>query len=123
MNNREILFKTIKDLPNSFTSFDFTNMAIKNGHPALKNNMGFHEFIRRYANNEGRYSKTWHKKNSVKVDTIPSLKEPTFYMTEQEMYDHLKKKGMLVINEEKMIELLKSKGYKIMKPKNDWEEC
>lgn len=123
MNKRAILFKTIQELPNSFTSYDFTNIAIKNGHPPLNKNCGFNEFIKRYANNLSKGSKTWIKKVNIKNDTIPSLKEPTFYMTEQEMYDHLKKKGMLFIREEIAIDFLKSKGYKIMKPKNDWKEC
>ena len=85
-------------MPNSFTSNEFNKRAIKNGYPAKNlKRKGLANFIRKYANNTYNGSKIW-----VKID---------------------KNKNTGIINEPEMIEYLKSKGYKIMKPVNEWVEC
>ena len=91
-----ILKKTIEEMPNSFTSNEFNKRAIKNGYPAKNlKRKGLSTFIKKYADNAYIGSKTWIKKNEF----------------------HAK------ITDEYMIEHLKNKGYKIMKPVNDWIEC
>jgi len=91
-----ILEKTISEMPNSFTSNEFNKRARKNGYPAKNlQRKGLASFIKKYANNAYPGSKTWIKKTSSES----------------------------LIREEEMIEHLKSKGYKIMKPVNEWVEC
>jgi len=93
-----ILEKTMNEMPNSFTSNEFNKRAIKNGYPAKNlKRKGLANFIRKYADNAYEGSKTW-----VKID---------------------KNKNTGIISEPEMIEYLKSKGYKIMKPVNEWVEC
>jgi len=91
-----ILEKTMEEMPNSFTSNEFNKRAIKNGYPvrSLKRK-GLSSFIKKYADNAYEGSKTWMKKNKNQTTT-----------TEEDMIKHLK-----------------GKGYKIMKPVNDWVEC
>ncbi len=93
-----ILEKTMNEMPKSFTSHEFNKRAIKNGYPAKSlKGKGLASFIRRYADNAYEGSKTWIKRDETKTtDTISELE---------------------------MIEYLKSKGYKIMKPVNEWVEC
>lgn len=91
-----ILEKTIAEMPNSFTSNEFNKRAIKNGYPAKRlKGKGLSSFIRKYADNAYEGSKTWVKRYKTKN----------------------------IISENEMIEYLKSKGYKIMKPVNEWIEC
>ena len=91
-----ILEKTIAEMPNSFTSNEFNKRAIKNGYPSnLLKRKGLASFIRKYADNAYEGSKTWVKRDKTKK----------------------------IISENEMIEYLKSKGYKIMKPVNEWVEC
>jgi len=91
-----ILEKTIAEMPNSFTSNEFNKRAIKNGYPSnLLKRKGLANFIRKYADNAYEGSKTWVKRDETKK----------------------------IISENEMIEYLKSKGYKIMKPVNEWVEC
>ena len=83
-------------MPNSFTSNEFNKRAMKNGYPSKNlKRKGLASFIRKYADNAYQGSKTW-----VKRDKANSI------MSENEMIEHLK-----------------SKGYKIMKPVNEWVEC
>ena len=96
-----ILEKTIAEMPNSFTSNEFNKRAIKNGYPSkLLKRKGLASFIRKYADNAYEGSKTWVKRD-----------KPKKIISENE------------ISENVMIEYLKSKGYKIMKPVNEWVEC
>ena len=91
-----ILEKTIKEMPNSFTSNEFNKRAVKNGYPAKNlKRKGLSNFIKKYADNAYVGSKTWVKKNQNQAK-----------MTDEDMIKHLK-----------------NKGYKIMKPVNDWIEC
>ena len=106
----EVLEKTMLEMPKIFTSREFNLAAIKNGYPAkLMKHKGMHLFIRRYADNKAPYSKLWIKRgaNANPRPEPVELKEstPIMYMSDEDMIKHLK-----------------SKGYKIMKPVNDWVE-
>lgn len=92
-----ILEKTMKEMPNEFTSNEFNKRAVKNGYPlrSLKKK-GLSSFIRKYADNFYAGSKTWVK---YRIENNNKM------------------------NDEQMIKHLKSKGYKIMKPVNEWVEC
>ena len=93
-----ILEQTIQEMPDSFTSNEFNKRAIKNGYPAKKlKRKGLASFIRKYADNAYEGSKTWVKRNNLQEKNI---------MTDEDMIKHLK-----------------GKGYKIMKPVNEWIEC
>ena len=92
-----VLEKTMKEMPNSFTSNEFNKLAIKNGYPASSlRKKGLASFIRRYADNAYEGSKTWIKKEVINKNTM---------------------------SDEKMIQYLKSKGYKILKQVSEWAEC
>ena len=98
-----ILEKTMNEMPNSFTSNEFNKRAVKNGYPAKNlKRKGLSSFIRKYADNAYYGSKTWVKRRA-KVK-----KEDRQYSFET--FDEI-------------ISFLKSKGYKIMRPVNEWVEC
>ena len=102
-NYTEILEKTATQMPKVFTSNEFNNRAIKNGFPAIKlKHCGLGSFISKFATNDARFSKTWTKKSV-----------PTSYA------DFSSIDTMTV---EQMVNSLKKKGYKIMKPVQDWIE-
>ena len=86
-------------MPNMFTSNEFTQRAILNGLPRPRKNCGLGEFIELHAVNEYRGSKTWNKKQVIKHDI-----------------------EVLELNEKSCIDFLKLKGYKILKPINQFEE-
>lgn len=90
----DILKMTIKEMPSTFTSNYFRERAVANGYPQklLKNKIA--AILSMYATNEAPMSKTWHKFT----------------------------KDVSNNSEAEMIRILKSKGYKIMKPKTEWEE-
>jgi hypothetical protein len=106
---RQILEKTITEMPNTFTSNEFGKQATLNGYPNKRSqNKHFSKFLIKYAENEGFRSKTWHKKVRKKYfDDKPIIREKIV-----STFD----------NVEEAIKLLKSKGYKIMKPINEWVE-
>jgi len=100
----DILQKTMGEMPNVFTSQEFNKRAIINGYSErILRKKGLGGFIKQFAKNEPR-GKLWTKI------------EPTFFEVEAP-----KKKDEDYI--EKMISILKSKGYKVMKPVDKWEEC
>lgn len=100
-----ILEKTMTEMPNVFTSTDFNRRAVKNGYPSnILKRKGLSKFIRRHADNGYEFSKTWTK-----------------YTSDLKPKENIKIKKELNIQE--MITVLKSLGYKIMKPVNEWEEC
>jgi hypothetical protein len=97
----EVLEKTFKQMPQVFTSNQFNKQAVKNGYPAaLLKHSGLHPFLHKYAKNSTTFSKTWTKN---KTEVICSNESTS--MTEMQM-----------------IQYLKSKGYKILKPVNEWQE-
>lgn len=92
----KILEKTIEQMPEWFTSNEFNKLAIQNGYPARRlRQKGLSSFLRRYADNAYKGSKTWIKRNTKTDD----------------------------LNDIEMIAYLKNRGYKIMKPIKDWVEC
>jgi len=108
MTRLQIIEKTINQMPKIFNSSEFNKAAIKNGYPKkLIVHNGLYKFIRMYAFNETPYSKTWTKKSKNEVaETVQEVKaDPTF-----------------ILNEKDCIDFLKSKGYKIMKPIQEYIE-
>lgn len=101
--DNKILLKTMEQMPDVFTSNQFNLQAISNGYSALAiaKRSGTGDFIRKYATNDYPYSKMWTKKNisKNKVEKIERID-----------------------NIENAIKLLKSKGYKVLKPINEWQE-
>src|SRR5574344_815075 len=96
----KILEKTMEQMPNSFTSQEFNKMAIKNGYPAKNlKSKGLANFIRKYADNDYRGSKTWVKRSAKEKKEDRQYSYETF---------------------DEIISFLKSKGYKIMRPVNEW---
>ena len=107
-NYDSILQKTAAEMPRIFTSNEFNRRAIKNGFPAIKiKHCGLAKFIRKFATNDERFSKTWTK--------IPDKKA----YKEIEMSDFSTISSMTV---DEMIIILKNEGYRIMKPVQDWIE-
>jgi hypothetical protein len=103
MNLEECLKKTMREMPDVFTSNQFNSHAVKNGYPkTLLERKGLAHFISQHAFNEYKHSKTWTK-NSASPQPITAKIQ---WMTEEEMIEHLK-----------------MKGYKIMKPISEWMEC
>lgn len=96
----DILKKTIDQMPDVFTSNQFRKQAIKNGYPVKLCKVGFSAYLKKYADNDIFKTRTWAKKPSTKIQKIDAG-----------------------LNEEEMILYLKNKGYKIMKPVNEWVEC
>lgn len=99
-----ILHKTFDQMPNVFTSNFFNATAVKNGYPKslLKHN-GLAHFLHLYSTNDKVNTKTW-----TKNDTTIVTKN--------------KKEHYIFNNEQEIIEFLKSKGFKIMKPVSEWVE-
>lgn len=106
---REIVEKTINELPQIFTSQEFNRLAVKNGYP-YTGKKGLGNYIEQYAENEFPRSKTWVKKNTPKWIEILKKKENMPIVT------------MAQMTEQQMIEALKAKGYKIMRPVQNYEE-
>lgn len=99
----KILEKTMEQMPNSFTSNEFNKRAIKNGYPAKNLKIkGLANFIRKYADNAYEGSKTWLKRSAKEKKEDRQYTFATF---------------------DEIISFLKSKGYKIMRPVNEWVEC
>jgi len=133
-----ILFRTIEEMPDTFTSYDFAQMAYKNGHPRLPPNTGFHQFLKKFAKNDGAWSKTWTKKTAKVQLQIQPLIQPQIeikteqlqvqarkkYPTDEEMVAHLTNQGYICTQSiQQIIEFLKLKEYKVMKHVNRYEEC
>ena len=100
----EILEKTFKQMPSIFTSNAFNQQAVKNGYPKrlLKNN-GLAWFLHKHADNDKVRTKTWIKRtNKVNNDN----REESYYFS----------------NLQEIIDFVKSKGYKVMKPVSEWIE-
>lgn len=98
-----ILEKTMNQMPKIFTSNEFNKKAVFNGYPAKKiRHKGLANFIRRYAENENYYSKTWTKNEKNEAISTFEKKEMTVDFA---------------------IQFLKSKGFKVLKPVNEFVEC
>ena len=111
MENKEnILEKTLREMPNAFTSNAFNKAAVKNGIPkSLIENTGLYFFLKTHATNACRGSKTWMKNIKTKGD-----------LNENQNLSQIKVER---IDVDVAIRLLKSLGYKVLKPVNEWKEC
>ena len=128
----KILEKTITEMPKSFTSNEFGKRAIKNGYPYRKlKRKGLASFLWKYADNAYKGSKTWIKRDKTnnimsedKTNNIMSEDKTNNIMSEYKTNNIMSEyKINNTMSEYEMIKYLKSKGYKIMKPFNDWIEC
>ncbi len=108
MIQSEILEQTMAQMPRVFTSNEFTRLAIKNGYPERRTKNGVYIFLQRYADNEGFRSKTWTKRETSKEINLLNFSNQDVKVE---------------LTEDEMIDRLKEKGYKIMKPIKDWQEC
>jgi len=106
----DILQKTMDEMPNVFTSNAFNKRAIKNGYPKkLIEHNGLAHFIKRFATNQYYGSKTWVKKQEGQQINNASTDVQQISNASTEV--------------QKMIDFLKRKGYKVMRPSTGWEEC
>ncbi len=94
----DILIKTLETMPNSFTSNEFCKCARKKGYPKNLVVNGFClKFLLQHAVRASESKRMWTKMNQ-KIHTT----------NENEI--------------QQAIALLKSNGYKVMKPISDWAE-
>jgi hypothetical protein len=114
-----ILNKTFEEMPNQFTGREWSKKLLKNGflEKKIKDNKNRYFFLQMKAENLGYKSKTWIKKPEFQKST-GMFKDEEPIITSRPI-ETIKAPE---INEEKAIEFLKSKGYKIMKPVSNWEE-
>lgn len=105
----EILKKTFDQMGNCFTSQEFTKKAIKNGYSRdlITRNGGLAPFLKMYAKNDPKYIKTW-----IKNPKITERPDPI----------HLEAIGYHFKSIDDVIRFIKSKGYKVLKQVNNWEE-
>jgi hypothetical protein len=109
-----ILQKTMGEMPNVFTSQEFNKRAISNGYSErILKKKGLGDFIKQFAKNEPR-GKIW-----TKIEGTLFEKEATDANIRPTVFDQLTNDDFV----EKMIMVLKSKGYKVMKPVDEWKEC
>jgi len=100
-----ILTKTLNQMPFYFSSNAFTKKAMANGLPKnFVHNAECNRFLYANCNRHGR--RQWSKKLEVK-------EKPT---------EILHQDNSKLLNEENAIALLKSLGYKILKPKTEFVE-
>jgi superfamily I DNA and/or RNA helicase len=104
MHYIDVLQEALKQMPDRFTSQMFTREAIKKGYSErmIKNN-GAKSFLHAHAVNDFRGSKTWTKKTVIKKKELDFSAASEFAL-------------------EAMVETLKSHGYKVLKPVNEWVE-
>lgn len=102
--------RAFEAMPDIFTSRVFNKKALSLGYPkSMLQGNGLAGFLHRYADNQGKFSKVWRKKSvpePVKDEFSNAISAP------EPVKDEISK----------AIFLLKSKGYRVLKPINDWEE-
>ena len=98
-----ILHQTLKEMPEKFTSFQFTKAAYANGHPDNRNN-GFASFLKPYADKAEGQSKTWVKRK--REGHQASIEEYKAKMTLQQAIE--------IVN--------KHPHYKVLRLTQKWEE-
>jgi hypothetical protein len=102
-----LLHKTLSEMPNVFTSNEFNKKAVTNGYSKTQlQKKGLGTWLKKYCDNMYGGSKTW-----VKKEFKDKKHKPDLYSSDNK------------ISEEQLINYLKSKGYKVMKPVNEWVEC
>jgi hypothetical protein len=104
---KQLLLETLEKMPVIFSSNQFSKLAQKKGIPKnFVNNGGISDFLRYYAEQCG--SRRIWKKNTIENE--PKVFIPKLFKSEKNT------------NKEDAINLLKSLGYKIMKPITQFEE-
>jgi hypothetical protein len=101
--NNEIFLQALKEMPEKFTSLQFSNMCRQKGfNPSVK--FKFHQFLHKYCDSAGYHSRCWTK--------IASREERTLFNTPTPQ-----------LTEEKCIEFLKSLGcYRIQKIVTEYKD-
>jgi len=116
-----ILRQTLRQMPRMFTSNYFNKKAIENGYSAeLIKHKGLSSFLHKHATISMKGGKTWYKNDpqSQHNDVTKSGLKPLPDNSNLERSHQYKFDSI-----DEVILFLKEKGYKIMKPKTDWEEC
>ncbi len=112
-----ILNKTMADMPRVFTSYQFKNVAISNGiDPEAAKMWRCYPFLRKFADNECKKGKTWTKREVTEQLTLTTINDPLTLSSQLKLTN---------LNDEslnKAIQIVKTAGYKIMKPVKDWVE-
>lgn len=108
-----LLTLTFAEMPLIFTSTQFSKKAVFNGFPQSTMSLySVSRFLNNVAQNEGFRSKIWTKKS---VSSTPNqLQLEPKIVTEE---------GLNFMTVEGVIDFLKRRGYKIMKPTTEWLEC
>jgi hypothetical protein len=96
MNLNDILSKSLEKMPDFFSSNQFADAAIRQNYPKIAITKGMlGSFLHKHATQSNTSKRMWHKRVN---------------------YPHQ-------FNDiDAAISLLKSQGYKIMKPVSDWQE-
>lgn len=99
----KILLETLNELPDTFTSQDFTKLALANGYPEhIMKKKGFGRWLKKYADNQYHRSKIWTKKTAKTPKSTDGLLQ---------FAEDFKQKNPI----QDAIDLLKKNGYKIYK--------
>ena len=117
MTRSEIFKAAIAEMPTRFTSHEFSAKVRSLGlNPKPSGELG--DFLCRYARNDYHRSKNWTKFTSKNENF-------SLFNTNKTVVCNINKSIQVTDEAEKIktaIELLKSNGYKILKPKTDYEE-
>jgi hypothetical protein len=96
MNLNEILSKSLEQMPDFFSSNQFADAAIRQNYPKIAITKGMlGSFLHKHATQSNTSKRMWHKRGN----------------SHQQFNDI-----------DAAIALLKSHGYRILKPVSDWQE-
>jgi hypothetical protein len=96
MNLNEILSKSLEQMPDFFSSNQFSDAAIRQNYPKIAITKGMlGSFLHKHATQSNTSKRMWHKRGN----------------SHQQFNDI-----------DAAIALLKSHGYRILKPVSDWQE-
>jgi hypothetical protein len=108
-DEKELMINVFEQMPVVFSSFDFCKALVKKGYSRAKIKKGeARQFLKTVANQNGPRSMQWAKKISHEAPMKFSQLLVTSTSTEQYTQE--------------CIAHLKSIGYRVMKPINQWEE-
>ena len=101
----DILNKTLDEMPDVFTSNEFNRKAVSNGYPKDRlKQTGLARYLHLHAFNDKKFKKTWTKRSKTKHQ------------------DEVRKNNYVFKSFDEIVLFLKTKGYRVMKPINQWEE-
>jgi hypothetical protein len=96
MNLNDILSKSLEKMPDFFSSNQFADAAIRLNYPKIAITKGMlGSYLHKHATQSNTSKRMWHKRGNY-----------------QQQFNDI----------DAAISLLKSQGYKIMKPVSDWQE-